>query len=438
MATRDQLFAAVEYGLVLVGVVLFIYTKEHLTSDGRDRFNTLSQLLSGDGLSDFRYSLIGPIFAAPMWWLGQLGFAGRGADIWIRHYNFLLFGLGLLTLFLLLRGRVNEALLRRFLLLLVAGSMISAHLTNFYGEVFTAVTVGVGILVAVATVTHPAVRTLGWIAAILGVANTPASLVAAGLVSGERSLATRRLRYLVPAALAAALVFGENWARRGDPFDGGYEGYSFDFPFILGVFAIMLSFGKGLVFFTPGLFLPIRRRMAGLYDATRVDLWLWHKSLMAFILGLILVYANWFAWSGDVYWGPRFFLIAIFPASLALAVWLTNPDQRPWTDAVVLAVLGLSLWIGADSMIFEQLWPPNCYIDHTYCQFAIEDSRLWYPITTWPWQLPLTKWVQFGYHVVVFLWLAAPVLSRLANATTRWTRSVLVPQVHLHLRGWRL
>lgn len=420
----------------MFGVFLFIHTKHYLTSDGKYRYDALSQLLSGGGFDDHRYSLIGPVFATPIWWLGHIGVAGRGPEIWVRHYNFILFVLGLLVLFLLLRGRINPTLLRRFLLLLVAGSMVSAHLTNFYGEIFTAVTVGVGILVAVATVTHPALRTLGWVASIVGAANTPAVVPALGLVGGERSLATRRLRYLVPAVLAVALVLGENYVRRGDPFNGGYNEEAFDFPFVLGVLAILVSFGKGLVFFTPGLFLPIRRRMAGLYDAARIDLWLGYKTWMLFVAGLILVYANWWAWSGDTYWGPRFFLVAIFPASLALAVWLTNPDPRPWTDVIVLAVLALSIWVGADSMIFEQVWPPNCYIDHTYCRFAIEDSRLWYPIRIWPWQLPMTKWVQFGYHVVVFLWLAAPVLARLARATTLWTREVFVPGVRL--RDWRL
>lgn len=433
---RNRLVAAIEYGLIVAGVLLVIPSKQWLTSDGRYRFEALNQLLSGDGFSEHRYSLIGPIFATPMYWLGRLGIADRGPDIWVRHYNFVLFSLSLLALFLLLRGRVHPVLLRRFLLLLVAGSMVAPHLTNFYGEVFTAVTVAVGFLVAVATVTHPVIRRLGWVAVVLGTANTAAVIPATGLVGAERSVATRRVRYLLPAVLAVPLVLGENWIRRGDPLDGGYGEEGFTFPIVLGVLAILVSFGKGLVFFAPGLFLPIRHRLTGLYDAARIDLWLGYKLWMVFVVGMILVYSKWWAWNGDVAWGPRFFLLAIFPASLALAVWLTRPDSRPWTDLVLLAVLGLSIWVGADSMVFEQLWPPHCYVDHTYCRFAIEDSRLWYPITTWPWRLSTTQWIQFGYHVVVFLWLAAPVTVRLFHAAIGWSRDVLAPRLRLAYWRW--
>jgi hypothetical protein len=431
----SRISAVVEYGLIVVGLVMLRYTEHKIAADGQDRLDALNQLLSGDGLSSFRYSLIGPLFAAPMWWLGHLGIAGRGPDNWLKYYNLVLFCLGMLAFFLLLRKRVDAALLRRFLLLVVAGTMIAAHVTNFYGETFTAMTVGLGLLIVVATV-HPAVRAVGWVATIVGTANTPAATPALGIVGGERSLAVRRLRYLLPALFAAVLVLGENWARRGNPLDQGYAGYGFDFPFVLGVLAILFSFGKGLVFFTPGMFLPIGRKIVGRYDPARIDLWRGYKSWMLFIGGLILVYASWFAWSGDTFWGPRFFHIAIFPASLSLAVWLTVRDTRPWTDIVLLAVLALSIWIGADSTIFEQYWPPNCYIDHTYCRFNIQDSRLWYPIQAWPAHLPTVKWAQFGYHVVVFLWLAAPVMARLAVATVRWVREYAVPGL-LPLRDWR-
>ena len=60
----------------------------------------------------------------------------------VGWFNTLVFGLGLLGLYLLLRRHVEGRLLRAFLLLLTLASMVPYHLTQFYGEVFTAVLVG--------------------------------------------------------------------------------------------------------------------------------------------------------------------------------------------------------------------------------------------------------------------------------------------------------
>jgi hypothetical protein len=430
-----QAGAVVEYFLIAAGVVSLYFTEHRLSSDGLNRYQALSQLLSGDGLSPDRYQLVGPLFASPMWWLGRLGVLGRDESVWLLYYNLTLFVLCLVGLHVLLRRRIDARLLRRFLLLLVAGSMIPAHITDFYGEVFTAVTVGLGILLAVSVVVSRPWRVVGWIAGVLGTANTPAALPAFGLVGLDQGIARRRLRYAVPVVVAALLVLAENAARRGSPFDQGYSGYAFDYPFLFGVLAIMLSFGKGLVFFAPGMFLPVRRRMEGLYDPERIDLWRAYRSWLLFIAGLVLVYANWWAWNGDTYWGPRFFLFAMFPAALALAIWLTFDGPRPaWTDAVLLVVLAGSIWVGMNATLFELLWPANCYIDHTYCRFAIEDSRLWYPLHAWP-GLPAGKWVQAAYFIAAYAWLAAPVVRRLVGSASSGVQRLAAARPWA---GWRL
>jgi hypothetical protein len=425
----------VEYLLIVIGFVSLYFTEHRLTSDGLRRFDALNQLLSGDGWSADRYPLVGPLFATPMWWLGRLQLLNRNETDWIRYYNLALFGLCLLGLYFLLRNRIRADLLRRFLLLVVAGSMIPAHITDFYGEVFTAVTLAMGVLLAVSAKVSRPLRALGWISGMLGAANTPAAIPAFGLVAADHGVRRRRWRYAVPVLVAAVLVLVENQVRRGSPLDQGYTGEQFNFPFVLGVLAILFSFGKGLVFFTPGLFLPVRRRMEGLYDPQRIDLWRGQLSWLILVGGLVVVYAKWWAWGGDVYWGPRFFLVAIFPAAMAIAIWLTHTGPRPiWTDALLLVVLGLSVWVGLNSTLFELLWPANCYVDHTYCRFAIEDSRLWYPLRAWPSDLPAGRWLQAAYFGTVFAWLAAPVVRRLVVATTTRARTLVAQRPWA---GWR-
>jgi hypothetical protein len=416
--------AIIDYTLLVIGYLLLFSARLRITSDGRHRYDALTQLLSGHGLSPDRYQLVGPLFATPLWLLGRMRVADRDSPHWVVHYNLLLFGLALVALHLLLRRRLNPLLLRRFLLLLVAGTMVSTLTRDFYGEVFTATTVIVGIFIVVSVGLHPALRLAGRLMTVLGAANTPASLPALGLVGAEQTVRTRRLRYLAPAALAVGLVLSENWLRRGSPFDQGYGGEKFDYPFVLGVLAILFSFGKGLVFFVPGLLLPLRRARVGrLSDPARIDLPQAYRSMMLFIAGLILVYGSWWAWNGDISWGPRFFLIAIFPGSLALAAWLAEPDPPVARNLVVLVILALSLWIGADSMMFQDLLSPRCYGDMEYCRFDITDSQLWYPLLARPAHLGHRALVQLLYHAAVLGWLALPRVVRLSRDLIALTRS---------------
>jgi hypothetical protein len=254
---------------------------------------------------------------------------------------------------------------------------------------------------------------------ILGTANTPAAVPGLGLTGGEFTVRTRRLRYLAPVCLAIAIIMAENWLRRGDPLDQGYGDERFSYPFVLGVLAILFSFGKGLVFFIPGLLLPVHGKIRSQYDPARIDLLQAYRSSLLFIAGFVLVYASWWAWGGGVFWGPRFFLIAIFPGSLALAAWLTREEQRILPNLAVLAVLALSLWIGADSMAFNGLWAPGCGTDLEHCRFDITDSPLWYPLLAWPGHLSVRTTGQLLYHAVVFGWLAAPVVANLTRGVAR-------------------
>jgi hypothetical protein len=65
--TRSRRTAIVDYTLLLLGLISLALDNHRVTWDGRHRYDALTQLLSGDGLSPDRYSLIGPVFAAPMW-----------------------------------------------------------------------------------------------------------------------------------------------------------------------------------------------------------------------------------------------------------------------------------------------------------------------------------------------------------------------------------
>ncbi|MEV4759041.1 hypothetical protein AB0J86_28645 [Micromonospora sp. NPDC049559] len=459
--------AVVENLLLAAGLLVLATTpKPPMMGDGLARYQALVQLLEQRQLPETPYSLIGPLFATPLWLVGH--WYGN-TQVWLAQYNLLLFVLGAGALHGLLQDRVDARLRRRFLLLLLAGSMVAAHVPDFYGEMFTAMAVGVGLLAATVTGTGRVTRAAGWGAVVLGVANTPASAVALAITVAVLCLHRRRVRYLLVLPATAALILGEAWWRWGDPLHSAYAEngggvtvlpYSgrpgFSYPFVLGLVAILFSFGKGLAWFAPGLFLPVRRALrpspvgdggaALAADPERpdaagrtgagpgtADLWTAWLLWSAFVGGLVLTYASWWGWNGGMYWGPRFFLVAILPASLALAA-LHGPAARtgPLLTAATLVATALSVWGAANSRVFGQLRPWICYQDNYrlegLCHFTPEFSPLWYPFVDPP-TLAARDLLALGFYAVVLLWLTVPLLVRLARQVAPHARA-------LGPRGW--
>lgn len=253
-----------------------------------------------------RYSLVGPLFSTPLWLFGKVYLT---PEWWIGRYNLLLFAISLLVMYWLLKDRIDRRLIRKFFLILLVSSMFATHLSYYFGEVFTSLCAAIGILAVVIGYASP-----GWVAIVLGVVNTPASLIGLGLVVAKRILDTKRWRYALALAAAGVLITAESWIRRGGPFVSGYEGvagyrtfmpYSglsgFSYPFFFGLLSILLSFGKGLIFFSPGLLLPIRKTLLNIRPYINVDLFGIYILWFCFLIGLILVYSNWWAWYGGAF-----------------------------------------------------------------------------------------------------------------------------------------
>jgi hypothetical protein len=374
-------------------------------------------------LSPNRYSLVGPLFSWPLWLAGR---AGPFPQFWCSRYNLCLFTAGLWLLNRLLRDLAAPALRRRFLLLLVFASMFPFHVQEYFGEVFTAVLVSAGTL---ALLTRDSFW--GGAAIVLGVANTPASAVGLLLACLYALAVTRRWRWTLLMPLSTGLILLESYLRRGSPFVTGYENdhgfptilpYSglpgFSYPFFFGLLAILFSFGKGLLFFAPGLFLPLGRQEHGSEGAgerperpSLTAVWvLW----LLFTAGLVLVYARWWAWYGGWVWGPRFFLFASLPASLALAANLVAAERHSLgRNLLVLAALALSFWVGANGRVFRTANLEMCSADDFRLEhltwYVPEFSVLWRPFFAGP----LSTWdvIVLAVYAVGFLYLAAPLLA---------------------------
>jgi len=412
--------------LIAAGAALLFFVLPHdIQSDGRVRYYALAELIEWGDVSSVPYSLVGPLASAPLYFLGRVWLS---PEWWCARFNTIVFIGGIVAAYRLMRGRADPKLARTFLLLLAAASMFPYHLEGYFAEVFTAVLAGVGLLAVAAG--HPIA---GWTAAAIGVANTPATLAALAPAAAWHAWRTRRARHLVPIAAAAGLIMLESWLRRGSPFASGYEGnhgdttvltYSgrpgFSYPIFFGLLSVLFSFGKGLVFYAPACVLAIRDRFRGAGETLARAGWLW----IAFLAGMIAIYSKWWAWYGGLFWGPRFFLFASIPASLALATRIYEPNRlRTAPLGATLGVLTLSAWVAIAGVVFDLAGLGTCR-DPAYewlCLYVPEYSPLWRPFVELT--RPSASAAIVGvYFCVVYARLAAPLAAVLTRRALRLRR----------------
>ena len=207
--------AAFEWLLVFIGGGVLLFVLPHrITSDGTHRYFALAQLIEWRELSPVAYSMVGPMASAPLYLLGKTVMSPAW---WCERFNTFVLLARDPVMWQLLRRDIPSTLFRTFALLLIAASMFPYHVQDYFGEVFTAVMVATG-LVAV-RFRHPVA---GWTAVIVGVVNTPATLVGLAGAAVVRSWRTRRLRPWLAVAIAAALIMLESKLRHGTLFDSGY------------------------------------------------------------------------------------------------------------------------------------------------------------------------------------------------------------------------
>jgi hypothetical protein len=192
-----------------------------------------------------------------------------------------------------------------------------------------------------------------------------------------------------------------------------------------------MSFGKGIVFYAPGVFAPVKDLLQG-KDALLKTQRVW----LLFLAGLMLVYAKFCGWYGGVFWGPRYILFASVPASFALALNL-GVRRSFGRSLVTLTMLTLSVWICAEGMVFGQgnldaCWTNNYALEHL-CWYVPEFSAWIRPFIS---ARPLKKedFVFLSVYAIVYLYLAVPIAVFLVRSALPRCRSQL--QRLLEWRAW--
>ena len=428
---RASFPAIFETCLIIAGLLAMLeLLPRRVFSDGDVRFFAIIDLLHGK-MSHMSYSLVGPVFSIPLFIIDKLS---PVLWWWPSKYNIFLLGSSFLVAYIVFRNSIDRGLLRKFFLILLVASMFGSHVTFFGGETFTTLFVGFGTL---AIALGPTL--IGWVAIVLGVVNTPATLVGLGLLTLKHMFDNRRLRYALAVVAAGLLIITESWLRRGSPFNNGYGDQAFSTPFFIGLLSILFSFGKGLIFFMPGLLLPVKQSIFSLEQTTKARLYTAYILWLCFLLGMILVYSPWWVWSGGWFWGPRFFLFGCIPASFALALRLRKPSSSLFANLCTLLVLGLSLWVGINGAIYDlgdlaATCVVNKFARSYLCDYHPRYSVLWHPFFEQT-QLSRSDKLFIIYSLCVFIYLATPLVLLMLRQTIAAAK--VLSHNELNFRVWR-
>jgi len=438
----------VSAGLWLIGGLVMFFVMGHaIVGDAGLRFEALQDLLDHGklprtdgrgGLPPAQYSLVGPLLSSPLYLLGRWI---QTPSWWCERYNVLLLvGFGALLMWSL-HGRVKATTAAAIVLATAFCSMFPHHIIWFYGEVFSATMICGGLAVAILRN-----RSWGWVLVILGCVNTMAWTPGVALAVVLHSVKRRTLRTLLVPAIAALCILIDARLRHDAWFDFGYSlngftksllpyarQWGFDAPFLVGLASILLSFGKGLIFFAPAFFVPLPK-------ATDPALVHYQRLLQAVLVGMLLVYSKFTAWSGDWYWGPRYFLLAAVPSSLALALWLKQPSAALWSRWAALLGFTLSGWVALDGVTYALYDVGICQADQFrevhLCWYVPDYSPLWRPFLI-PSRQPLVLYWQIAsFVVVVYAWISFSTWRTALHDTWRLARDKLGGL--FALKDWRL
>ncbi len=178
---------------------------------------------------------------------------------------------------------------------------------------------------------------------------------------------------LVLGSYVALLAFNHwRFAGVGSLFGGGYsdqsEGVKLSTPLLVGLHGLLMSPGKGLFFFSPGLLLGIW----GWRRAPRDRRWALALAAGGF-LPFAFVMVKWQNWDGGWCWGPRHLVQLHIPlmlgAAFVLEGWMTSARR------ITLTIIAI---VGGTVQLFGSLQSP---LDYYHEMFLTPNDDLAYTLS---------------------------------------------------------
>jgi hypothetical protein len=199
------------------------------------------------------------------------------------------------------------------------------------------------------------------------------------------------LAFGLPLVVFSLLIGWLNWSRYGSPLSFGFSALqhtTFSTPPLLGLYGLLLSPGKGLLFYNPAAWLGL----IGL-----VVMWRRRRAEAALFTLIIIIELVFFAtyefWTGGWNWGPRYILPIVPLLILATGEWLHDHPTGPRRVIFVVAcVLGLVLNLPA-ALVDQSRYlvafgerDPDHYLDRSILR--LDDSPL---VQQWPTAIGLAQ-----------------------------------------------
>ena len=164
------------------------------------------------------------------------------------------------------------------------------------------------------------------------------------------------------AALAGHLLY--NAARFGTPLESGYGAQAsfaaYSTPILVGLYGLLVSSGKGVLWFAPALWLAVpgwaamrRNRAHGAgVPARREAAARGALAIAAVWLVTLALFASFEHWAGDGSFGPRYLIPALAPGLLGVAFALNHASRARRRLAWILGTLGLLVQLGGVAIYF--------------------------------------------------------------------------------------
>jgi 4-amino-4-deoxy-L-arabinose transferase-like glycosyltransferase len=148
-----------------------------------------------------------------------------------------------------------------------------------------------------------------------------------------------------------ALTAAYNMVRYASPFVFGYEQEGFTTPLLTGLYGLLLSPGKGILWFAPPVALALVAIARLLRGAT--PLWRAEALLIAVQAAIVLVFhALWSSWEGNIAWGPRLILPVV-----PLLLWpLGALAAQRWARAAWWALGALGFLVAIPGALIDQYY----------------------------------------------------------------------------------
>lgn len=139
---------------------------------------------------------------------------------------------------------------------------------------------------------------------------------------------------LLPVIGGGVLIAGYNAARFGSIFSFGYQDYGFNAPSGTGLWNFLVGPTKSIFLFAPiALVVPTALWRLRTHQPSAA-LMLAANAVCVVLVTLCVAF-----WGGGWSWGPRYLLLALIPASAAIAPWLSNALR--WRTVTVLLAAGV-------------------------------------------------------------------------------------------------